>query len=106
MTAATFVISSLRNRLANPHPEVSASFLEPHEHFVPGFQLAHAKRASVRRYEPDRLGVLDNRCMAPAVRLRFEEQERPAFDLDAAHDHGARPALGVHREDLVPGPEV
>src|SRR5437899_3380906 len=94
MTAATFVISSLRNRLVNPHAEMAASFLEAQEHFVTGFHLAHRERASVRRHKPNRLGVLDDRRMAPAVRLRLEGQKRPAFDLDAAEDQCKGPALG------------
>src|SRR5207247_143114 len=89
-TAATFVILSLLNRLAYPHPEVAAAFLEPQEHFVPGLHLADGKRASLRRPKPTRLRVLADRGTAPKSCSRRASPLRPARENTCRRTRGRR----------------
>src|SRR6266702_4796733 len=102
MTAATFVMSALRDGLLDPHPEMPAAFFRSQEHHVALMDLPDGDRSPGRGDEANRLRVLDNRRDAATARLRLDEHERPAFDLQAADDHGPRAARRIDREDLVP----
>src|SRR3990172_727242 len=106
MTAATFVMSLLRDRLLDPHPEVAAALLRAEEDLLADADLAHGLRSPIGHDEANRLRVLDDRRVSVARRLRLDQQEGPAFHLDPTDDHAACAALRVDRQDLVPCAEL
>src|SRR2546430_9031613 len=89
MTAATFAMLSLRNRLLDPHPDVTTAVLRPKEDLVALLQPAHRHGASLGRHESNRLRVLDDRRISTALGFRLHEEERAPFHLEPTDDRGA-----------------
>src|SRR6058998_3710329 len=88
MTAATFAMSSLRNRLLDPHADVTTAVLRPKEDFVVLLQSAHRHGASPGRHESNRLRVLDDRRVSTTLGFRLHEEEGAPFHLEPTDDGG------------------
>src|SRR2546422_5813139 len=96
MTAAIFVMSSLRNGFLNRHSKMAAPLLQTEEDPIAHPDLAHTNRSAVRCYETNRFRVLDDRGIAAGVWLGFGKEKRAAFDFHATHEHPTGAALPVH----------
>src|SRR5256712_10162329 len=102
MTAAIFVMSSLRNGFLNRHSKMAAPLLQTEEDPIAHPDLAHTNRSAVRCYETNRFRVLDDRGIAAVVCLRFDKEKPSTFDFYATDDHptgagfpGHCPAVGA-----------
>src|SRR6266581_6979683 len=102
MTAATLVMSLLRNRFPNRHAEVAAAFLHSQENLRPDPEVAHSEGSAVDRHESNRFRILDDRGVAAVIDFGFDKEQRSALDLHATDNDGTRAALRVHREHVVP----
>src|SRR2546427_2408283 len=78
MTAAIFVMSSLRNGFLNRHSKMAAPLLQTEEDPIAHPDLAHTNRSAVRCYETNRFRVLDDRGIAAGVWPRLRKEERAA----------------------------
>src|SRR2546422_2161840 len=101
MTAAIFVMSSLRNGFLNRHSKMAAPLLQTEEDPIAHPDLAHTNRSAVRCYETNRFRVLDDRGIAAVVGLGFGKEKRATFDFHAADDHRTGAAFPVHCQDVV-----
>src|SRR5712691_1760832 len=90
MTAAIFVTSFLLDRLVNLHAEVAAALLEMDQDLVAFRQFGHGARASSRRDESNRLGILHDRRMSASFGFRLDEDQGTSFDLHPTDDRSAR----------------
>src|SRR2546422_1355910 len=106
MTAAIFVMSSLRNGFLNRHSKMAAPLLQTEEDPIAHPDLAHTNRSAVRCYETNRFRVLDDRGIAAVVGLRFDKEKRGAFDFHPTPDHRTGAALPGHRHGVVARPGV
>src|SRR5207245_2589202 len=101
MTAAIFVMSSLRNGFLNRHTKMAAHLLQTEEDPIAQPDLAHTNRSAVRCYETNRFRVLDDRGIAAVVGLGFDKEKRSTFDFHATDDHRTGAAFRVHCQDVV-----
>src|SRR3989449_10884492 len=99
MTAAIFVMSSLRNGFLNRHSKMAAPLLQTEEDPIAHPDLAHTNRSAVRCYETNRFRVLDDRGIAAVVGLGFGKDEGATFDFYPTVDHRTRAALRGHSQD-------
>src|SRR2546427_4169261 len=106
MTAAIFVMSSLRNGFLNRHSKMAAPLLQTEEDPIAHPDLAHTNRSAVRCYETNRFRVLDDRGIAAVVGLRFDKEKRATVDFYATDDHRNGAALPVHPHGFVAPAEV
>src|SRR2546427_2141554 len=94
MTAAIFVMSSLRNGFLNRHSKMAAPLLQTEEDPIAHPDLAHTNRSAVRCYETNRFRVLDDRGIAAAFGLGFAHGKWTAFSFfahaDPPHSRGVR----------------
>src|SRR2546425_3670048 len=96
MTAAIFVMSSLRNGFLNRHSKMAAPLLQTEEDPIAHPDLAHTNRSAVRCYETNRFRVLDDRGIAAVVGLGFGKEKRATFDFYATDYHPTGPAFPGH----------
>src|SRR2546427_3762574 len=101
MTAAIFVMSSLRNGFLNRHSKMAAPLLQTEEDPIAHPDLAHTNRSAVRCYETNRFRVLDDRGIAAVVGLRFDKEKLATFDFSATRDHPTVAALLRRSHDLT-----
>src|SRR5438128_10398233 len=101
MTAAIFVMSSLRNGFLNRHSKMAAPLLQTEEDPIAHPDLAHTNRSAVRCYETNRFRVLDDRGIAAVVALALDKEKRSTFDFHATDDHRTGAAFRVHCQDVV-----
>src|SRR2546428_2448436 len=106
MTAAIFVMSSLRNGFLNRHSKMAAPLLQTEEDPIAHPDLAHTNRSAVRCYETNRFRVLDDRGIAAVVGLGFLKEKRATFDFYATDDHRTGAAFRGPRPDVVARAEV
>src|SRR5256885_2959388 len=99
MTAAIFVMSSLRNGFLNRHSKMAAPLLQTEEDPIAHPDLAHTNRSAVRCYETNRFRVLDDRGIAAVVWLGFVKEEGSACRFHPTADPRNGGALPVHRHD-------
>src|SRR2546428_6383705 len=93
MTAAIFVMSSLRNGFLNRHSKMAAPLLQTEEDPIAHPDLAHTNRSAVRCYETNRFRVLDDRGIAAGLWPRLRKEKRGEVGFFPAHDHPNGPAL-------------
>src|SRR5256712_12420543 len=93
MTAAIFVMSSLRNGFLNRHSKMAAPLLQTEEDPIAHPDLAHTNRSAVRCYETNRFRVLDDRGIAgvPGLRLGKGEGRPSRFFRACPTLHGCAP---------------
>src|SRR2546425_10456275 len=87
MTAAIFVMSSLRNGFLNRHSKMAAPLLQTEEDPIAHPDLAHTNRSAVRCYETNRFRVLDDRGIAAGVWPRLGQEEGAEVQFFPAHGH-------------------
>src|SRR2546429_9196735 len=106
MTAAIFVMSSLRNGFLNRHSKMAAPLLQTEEDPIAHPDLAHTNRSAVRCYETNRFRVLDDRGIAAVVGPGFAKKKRATFDFHTTDNHpkGAAPPGPCQR--VVPPAQV
>src|SRR2546428_4605449 len=104
MTAAIFVMSSLRNGFLNRHSKMAAPLLQTEEDPIAHPDLAHTNRSAVRCYETNRFRVLDDRGIAAVVGLGFGKGKRATVDFYATHDHPTGGALRGPPPDVARPP--
>src|SRR2546428_5130605 len=83
MTAAIFVMSSLRNGFLNRHSKMAAPLLQTEEDPIAHPDLAHTNRSAVRCYETNRFRVLDDRGIAAVAWPRLAKGKRTPFAFHA-----------------------
>src|SRR2546425_11857270 len=101
MTAAIFVMSSLRNGFLNRHSKMAAPLLQTEEDPIAHPDLAHTNRSAVRCYETNRFRVLDDRGIAAGGGLRFGKEKRAEVGFFPASDHPTGAGLPVHSQEGV-----
>src|SRR3989442_13761642 len=101
MTAAIFVMSSLRNGFLNRHSKMAAPLLQTEEDPIAHPDLAHTNRSAVRCYETNRFRVLDDRGIAAVGWPRFSKEKGGQVDFFPTADHRNAAALPVARPDVV-----
>src|SRR2546426_2008651 len=101
ITAATLVMSLLRNRFPNRHAEVAAAFLHSQEDLRPHPEVAHSQGSAVDRHESNRFRILDNRGIAAVIDFGFDKEERAALALHPTANHGPPAALCVPPAHVV-----
>src|SRR2546422_11717957 len=106
MTAAIFVMSSLRNGFLNRHSKMAAPLLQTEEDPIAHPDLAHTNRSAVRCYETNRFRVLDDRGIAAVVGPGLDKEKRSTVDFHATDDHRTGAAFPVHCQEVVPPAEV
>src|SRR5256885_4229008 len=106
MTAAIFVMSSLRNGFLNRHSKMAAPLLQTEEDPIAHPDLAHTNRSAVRCYETNRFRVLDDRGIAAVLGPRFGKEKAATVDFYATADHRTRAGFPVHCHDVLAPPEV
>src|SRR2546428_12835871 len=104
MTAAIFVMSSLRNGFLNRHSKMAAPLLQTEEDPIAHPDLAHTNRSAVRCYETNRFRVLDDRGIAAGGGLGFDQEKRAAFGFSPTREHPTSAALPVPRPGGVRPP--
>src|SRR2546428_5288831 len=97
MTAAIFVMSSLRNGFLNRHSKMAAPLLQTEEDPIAHPDLAHTNRSAVRCYETNRFRVLDDRGIAAVVGLGLVQEERGAVAFFPTPGHPKRARLPAPR---------
>src|SRR2546427_413442 len=95
MTAAIFVMSSLRNGFLNRHSKMAAPLLQTEEDPIAHPDLAHTNRSAVRCYETNRFRVLDDRGIAAGGGPRLRKGEGATVDFYAARYHRTRARVPV-----------
>src|SRR5256712_13661235 len=90
MTAAIFVMSSLRNGFLNRHSKMAAPLLQTEEDPIAHPDLAHTNRSAVRCYETNRFRVLDDRGIAAVGCPGFSKEKRGPVAFSATRVHPAR----------------
>src|SRR5436309_10550037 len=103
ITAATLVMSLLRNRLSNRHAEVAAAFLHSQEDLRPDLEVAHSEGSAVDRHESYRFRILDDRGVAAVIDFGFDKEQRSALNLHPTDNDGPRAPFRVHGEHVVAG---
>src|SRR3989442_15044438 len=101
MTAAIFVMSSLRNGFLNRHSKMAAPLLQTEEDPIAHPDLAHTNPSAVRCYETNRFRVLDDRGIAAGVGPRFRKGERVGVGFFPTADPPNGAALPAHSPDAV-----
>src|SRR5437899_13058967 len=81
MTAATFVMSSLRDGFLNRHSKMAAPLLQTEEDLIAQLELAHTNRSAVRCHETNRFRFLTDCGLASVAGPRFKKRDRPPFDF-------------------------
>src|SRR2546426_10259736 len=97
MTAAIFVMSSLRNGFLNRHSKMAAPLLQTEEDPIAHPDLAHTNRSAVRCYETNRFRVLDDRGIAAGGGPRLPKGKGGAVAFFPAADHPTGAGLPVPR---------
>src|SRR3989442_6648741 len=106
MTAAIFVMSSLRNGFLNRHSKMAAPLLQTEEDPIAHPDLAHTNRSAVRCYETNRFRVLDDRGIAAVVGPGFRKEKRSAVHFSPTRYHPTCAAFRSPCPECLPPPRL